>query len=284
MRGAQPSLLPAPVLRPQYPTQIVWDWSFTNPYKWRVYTSLDSGATWFFSSDYWKWGADRLFAPDGGSELYYIVGVDSNGVEVTERSNAVRPDDVPFEAPKLATTSTHHAAWNWAHANPYRWNAYRSTDGGATYAFEGYVGGTAREYTPASGANRMWIVGVDAGGKEITNRSNGVIPNGYVRPAAPVITVVNFGYEGDEGEQTVWLELTWTWNPGDWPDDGVFQILGCKDDTQGMFLMATVPASALHARVETTLPLEDTVYYYQMVYIHGNTYGAWTPIGEFCPF
>ncbi|MEI6197588.1 MAG: hypothetical protein WCS42_25015 [Verrucomicrobiota bacterium] len=93
--------LPAPVLRAQYPTQIVWTWDYPNPYRWLVYTSLDSGATWFFTSDYWKWGADRLFAPDGGSELYYIVGVDAAGVEVTERSNAVRPDDAPVPSSLL---------------------------------------------------------------------------------------------------------------------------------------------------------------------------------------
>ena len=163
------------------------------------------------------------------------------------------------------TTDTLKSVFGWDGVDPF-WLMDNSEDGGS------------------SGANRMYIVGVNAGGKEITNRSNGVIPNVYVRPAAPVITTVNFGYEGDEGAQMVWLDLTWTWNPGAWPDDGVFQILGCKDDTQGMFLMATFPASARSARVETTLPLEDTVYYYQMVYIHGNTYGAWTPVGEFYPF
>ena len=95
-RRRHPGLLPAPVLRAQYPTQIVWDWSLANPYRWLVYTSLNEGATWFFTDDYWKWGADRMFAPDGGSELYYIVGVDADGNEVTGRSNAVRPDDAPM--------------------------------------------------------------------------------------------------------------------------------------------------------------------------------------------
>ena len=42
---------------------------------------------------YWMYGADRKFAPDGGGELMYIVGVDKNGVEITMHSNVVRPDD-----------------------------------------------------------------------------------------------------------------------------------------------------------------------------------------------
>ena len=40
-------------------------------------------------------GDARQFAPDGGSELHFIVGVDADGNEITARSNAVRPDDAP---------------------------------------------------------------------------------------------------------------------------------------------------------------------------------------------
>jgi hypothetical protein len=85
--------LPAPVLRPLYPSLLVWDWNLTNPYKWNVWMSLDSGASYFLVEDYWAYGAARQFAPDGGSELYFIVGVDEVGREITHRSNIVRPDD-----------------------------------------------------------------------------------------------------------------------------------------------------------------------------------------------
>ena len=38
-------------------------------------------------------GEGREFAPDGGSEFHFIVGVDADGNEISERSNTVRPDD-----------------------------------------------------------------------------------------------------------------------------------------------------------------------------------------------
>jgi hypothetical protein len=92
-RARQHKLLPAPVLAPQYPSLLVWDWNLANPYKWNVWLTLDGGATYFMPEDYWMYGAARQFAPDGGSELYFIVGVDQAGKEVTHRSNIVRPDD-----------------------------------------------------------------------------------------------------------------------------------------------------------------------------------------------
>ena len=44
------------------------------------------------------YGDARQFAPDGGGELHYIVGVDADGNEITQHSNAVRPDDAPASA------------------------------------------------------------------------------------------------------------------------------------------------------------------------------------------
>jgi hypothetical protein len=81
------------VVRAQYPSLLAWDWNLANPYKWNVWLSLDGGVTYFMPEDYWAYGAARQFAPDGGSELHFIVGVDANGKEITRRSNAVRPDD-----------------------------------------------------------------------------------------------------------------------------------------------------------------------------------------------
>ena len=88
-------LLPAPVLRAAYPDLLQWDWELPNPFRWLVYVSLHDGTGWLHPDDYWMYGNARQFAPDGGSELHYIVGVDEFGNEVTERSNAVRPDDAP---------------------------------------------------------------------------------------------------------------------------------------------------------------------------------------------
>ena len=93
VRAAQATLLPAPVLRAAHPDLLQWDWDCANPYQWNVYLSLDGGVTFFMPGDYWVDGEAREFSPDGGSELYFIVGVDANGREITQRSNIVRPDD-----------------------------------------------------------------------------------------------------------------------------------------------------------------------------------------------
>ncbi len=94
VRAALATLLPAPVLRGAYPDLLQWDWTLPNPYKWNVWMSLDSGVSWILIEDYWMYGDARQFAPDGGSELYYIVGIDVFGREITEHSNIIRPDDV----------------------------------------------------------------------------------------------------------------------------------------------------------------------------------------------
>ena len=86
-------LLPAPVLRAQYPDKLAWDWDRPNPYKWNVWMSLNGGASWLLIEDYWMYGDARQFAPDGGSELYFIVGIDESGNEITAHSNIIRPDD-----------------------------------------------------------------------------------------------------------------------------------------------------------------------------------------------
>jgi|GEM_PF-3213554 len=92
-------LFPAPVLRPAYPSLLRWDWDYTNPVRWNIWQSLDHGGTYFLANGYWEDGDLREFAPDGGSEFYFIVGVDAAGTEITGRSNAVRPDDAPLPPP-----------------------------------------------------------------------------------------------------------------------------------------------------------------------------------------
>ena len=100
LRFAPPALLPAPVLRAAYPTLLQWDWDLPNPFKWNVWLSWDNGASWMMPEDYWHYGNSRQFAPDGGSEFYFIVGVDAAGVEITERSNWIRPDDAVPPVPQ----------------------------------------------------------------------------------------------------------------------------------------------------------------------------------------
>ena len=90
-RARQNHLLPAPVLSPAAGSVAVWSWTAANPARWNAYNSLDGGLTYQF--DDWVAGNARQYAPDGGQHLMFIVGVDANGVEITQRSNAVRPDD-----------------------------------------------------------------------------------------------------------------------------------------------------------------------------------------------
>jgi hypothetical protein len=85
-------LLPGPVLKAQYPDLAVWDWSYANPFRWNAYDSLDGGVTWRF--DDFEDGDTRQYAPDG-NEPMFIVGVDANGREITERSNVVQVEDAP---------------------------------------------------------------------------------------------------------------------------------------------------------------------------------------------
>ena len=103
-RHAQPALLPAPVLAARPGTLLAWDWTLANPYRWNVWTSPDGVTSWTLAADYWTAGDGREFAPDGGSEWYFLVGVNEAGVEITERSNAVRPDDVPAMPPAPVIT------------------------------------------------------------------------------------------------------------------------------------------------------------------------------------
>ena len=59
-------LRPAPVLRGVYPSKLAWVWDLPNPYKWYVWRSLDGGVNYILVEGYWMYGADSLFAPDGG--------------------------------------------------------------------------------------------------------------------------------------------------------------------------------------------------------------------------
>ena len=107
--------------------------------------------------------------------------------------------------PFLATVYPGLAQWRWYHANPYRWNVYGSNDGGATWALDGYVAGTVRQYDPASGLRPFFVVGVDAGGSEVTGRSNVVRPDDARMPGPVLVSAGSL--------------LTWSYgltNPNRW--------------------------------------------------------------------
>ena len=90
----------APKLAAEYPDILTWTWHHKNPYRWNLYSILGGGTICVLVSDYWKYGYDRRFSPDGGSEPVFVVGVDQSGKEITGRSNVVRPDDAPVPGSK----------------------------------------------------------------------------------------------------------------------------------------------------------------------------------------
>lgn len=83
-------------------------------------------------------------------------------------------------APVLVAGPASVAIWQWRYANPVRWNAYLSLDGGVNWIFDDWAGGNERQYAPDGGTHPMFIVGVDANGKEITKRSNIVRPDDLI--------------------------------------------------------------------------------------------------------
>ena len=191
-------MLPAPVLRAQYPDKLVWVWELPNPFKWNFWMSFDGGASWTLDEGYWMYGDARLFAPDGGGELYFIVGVDEEGNEVTRRSNWIRPEDALLPAPVLAALYPDKLAWNWSLTDPFKWNVWQSLDEGTTYFLaEGYwMYGDARQFAPDGGGELHFIVGVDEAGNEVTERSNAVRPSDAAAPLSPLVGLSAY-WDGD---------------------------------------------------------------------------------------
>ncbi len=142
VRAAQATLLPAPVLRAAYPDLLQWDWELADPDKWAVWMSLDEGGTFSMPEGYWVNGDAREFAPDGGSELHFIVGVDANGKEITQRSNLVRPDDASPPQPPPAQDFT---------GSYYNSPDYTTIDDGSTVVAANGSGGNGT-YTFSGGS------------------------------------------------------------------------------------------------------------------------------------
>ena len=119
-RSRQNHLLPAPVLTAAYPDLAVWTWDYPDPAYWYAYHQHAAGEP--FTYDDRGAGTDRQYAPDGGQYWMFIVGVDANGKEITERSNAVRPEDaqppVLLDAPTLVSLGTIAGDTTWRAVAP----------------------------------------------------------------------------------------------------------------------------------------------------------------------
>jgi hypothetical protein len=79
-------------------------------------------------------------------------------------------------APVLAAACPGLAAWTWAFADPATWLVFTIPDGGVAFELVTALGGVARQFSPVDGNLPVFIVGADAGGNEITARSNVVVP------------------------------------------------------------------------------------------------------------
>ena len=191
-----------------------------DPVRWNVWVSMDGGATFVLPEDYWAAGNARAFAPDGGSELYFIVGVDAEGREITVRSNAVCPDNslVKLPAPVLtANPATGELVWTWAseHADPVKWNVWMSFDDGVSFLLEEdyWAAGSARSFAPDGGSESYLVVGVNARGFEITERSNMICPDDVPLPPSTLKNGL-LGYWGMDETEGNFLDATGNENDG----------------------------------------------------------------------
>lgn len=120
-RKRRPHLLPAPVLVPQYPSLAVWEWNYPNPAFWYAYHQVIGLHNNEFFFDEETLGTSRQYAPDGGQHYMFIVGVDENGNEITERSNAIRPEDAVAPNNLLNSLVSH---WRLDEASGVRYDAH----------------------------------------------------------------------------------------------------------------------------------------------------------------
>jgi hypothetical protein len=246
-------LQPAPVLRPAFPDLLQWDWDLPNPYKWNVWMSMDGGNSYILIEDYWMYGDARQFAPDGGGELYYIVGIDETGREITAHSNIVRPDDGPlpvfvgFPDDGVSTAGYDMTAnelllhfngdladtsGNGRDVVPYDGGSWTAGHYGqpADIAFDSFFG-------TASSVNFHW-----AGGRSETNPD----------------------WAGTDGTTVIfWVKISYSATPA---DDGFNQPIICFNSTEsiaGLLIMGGIPFQSDPPREQynVTLNLSHGTFY-----------------------
>lgn len=247
-------LQPAPVLRAAFPDLLQWDWFLPNPFKWNVWMSMDGGNNYILIEDYWGYGDARQFAPDGGGELYYIVGIDDTGREITKHSNIIRPDDAPLPEfvgfPDYGESTGGYdmtanevllhfngdladTSGNGLDVAPYDGGSWFGVHYGqaADIGFDSFLGN-------ASGVNFDW-----AGGRSETNPD----------------------WSGTDGTTVIfWVKISYSDTPA---DDGFNQPIICFCSTEfnlGLVIMGGIP-------FQTDPPREPT--YVTLNLSHGTYYG-----------
>ena len=186
------------------------------------------------------------------------------------RQHKLRP------APLLVAQYPSLAVWEWGYADPARWNAYNSLDDGLTWRFDDWETGSARQYAPDSGEHLMFIVGVDADGKEITGRSNAVRPDDAVAPPnAPVITDGGYEWGPTPGGEAADVWIDWTFDYGVYPvaDMEVWMSVDQNDYS----LLATVPSNNNHYLILAATEGESD-YWFKIRYRNGATVGPFSDV------
>ena len=294
-RARQHKLLPAPVLVAQYPSLAVWEWSYANPVRWNAYNSLDEGVTYRF--DGWVTGSIRQYAPDGGDHLMFIVGVDANGIEITERSNAIRPDDAEqpdsLNAPFLVSLGEVLSETTWRAVAPQ-----------AVDDWQFCTADTA--YNPGEITFDQWIEGADSPDTAFVTASTtaatvtmdftycaaryrveatwsnwtAIVDRTVIPPPAPVVTTFTVVDNGG----MIDMNIAWTWDGRGWPDDGVFMVSISSEETQGDTVIGPVACPARNVFVGAALPAADITYYCRVAYSKSGTMGEYSAVASANPY
>ena len=196
----------SPLLRPQYPSLAVWEWPYPDPARWNAYLSLDGGHT--FQFDDWVAGNARQYAPDSGTNIMFIVGVNEAGNEITGHSNAVRPDDAGpavgsgLSSGLVARFGLDEASGDWV-----------DSVGGKILTA---IGGTPQR---VAGLHGQAVKFVGDGASLVSTADTTVFS-----PSAPGFTVsmwVNFSAIADPSQP---LYLASVWQDADWPAGSSWHI------------------------------------------------------------
>jgi len=86
----------------------------------------------------------------------------------------------------LSSPSPDQIVWSWSGVDPVHWNIYASDDG-AAFTLATTIAGGLRRFFPDSGAQWLYVVGVDGAGTEITPHSIALRPNSVVHPDNTIV-------------------------------------------------------------------------------------------------
>lgn len=159
------------------PSSIQWRWSNLNPAHWNIYISFD-GVN--FQNSRSVDGSVFQYFPDSSSAWTFVVGVDGNGNEITERSNVVHPIEAVNPSNVIVLSSDGHGRLTWTlnFDSPFGFTIYLCSDGVSWgHSLDG-TGGGARTADESGFAGYLRICQGDWDGNDILPYSNVVYSDG----------------------------------------------------------------------------------------------------------